>query len=501
MRKHIILILKLFPLYLLAACATLYPVETAYKDALRAESSNDLEAAESHYQKAFDEANKSKDTRWYIERALFPDGRKQWGIERVPVTTNMIQDDLKRVSAAQKATTKGRELAVNGNPVAGIKVSLGATDIGIPPKNEDVHLTATTDIGRDFLEIKDLLQKKLYKEVINKADTFSSFYPAKTSGWEAFQQVKLILKQVDAFKAEAENAIKAESENAIKKAIKAEKDEAEKVMLEAFSNIITNYKNKDCFSSIASQDRDYIANYYIGKYQNVEGSRWQEIEKLVNEERVMRVAFQRISTLDKNTDYTTILSEGIDYINRYRKMECSRWAEVEKLVNEARVKEKEIMGSTYQSIISVDKNRYYEFIISKGRDYIVRYRNVEGSDWQKIENLVMVAEKIEKVARKEEAKERKKEEEKLEPDLVKAAHMFRSGMNKALAWKYRIEHNTTSDKIKNENEKMLKWFNADVIPLGTLLEKLAHQYEAKYGAKELRDFAIRNNFLDVLEGR
>jgi len=284
MQKHIILILKLFPLCLLAACATLYPVETAYKDALRAESSEDLEAAASHYQKALVEASKSKDTRWYIDRALFPDYRKQWGLQRIPVTTNMMHDDLKRVSAAQKA-------------------------------------------------------------------------------------------------------IKAKAE----KAIKAEKDEVEKkVMLEAFNSIIANYKNEDCLHS-ASQGRDYIA-----KYRNIEGSRWQEIENLINQEGAMRVAFRRISTLDKYTDDVPILSEGIDYINRYRSMECSRWAEIEKLVNEARViskeKEKGIMQSAYQSISELDKKEDYEFIISKGREYIDKYRNVEDSDWQKIEKLVIEAE-------------------------------------------------------------------------------------------------------------
>ncbi len=48
---------------------------------------------------------------------------------------------------------------------------------------------------------------------------------------------------------------------------------------------------------------------------------------------------------------------------------------------------------------------------------------------------------------------------------------------------------------------MLKWFRSDVEPLATLLLNLAHQYETKYGSEKHRDFAIKNNFLDVLENR
>lgn len=89
----------------------------------------------------------------------------------------------------------------------------------------------------------------------------------------------------------------------------------------------------------------------------------------------------------------------------------------------------------------------------------------------------------------------------VENDLPKVAHSFRNGMIKARDWKYRIEHNTTSDKIEMENEKMLSWFRNEVEPLVTILLDLAHQYQASYGDKGLRDFAIENNFLDVLENR
>ncbi len=39
----------------------------------------------------------------------------------------------------------------------------------------------------------------------------------------------------------------------------------------------------------------------------------------------------------------------------------------------------------------------------------------------------------------------------LEKDLPNVARQFRNGMIKAHDWKYRIEHNTTSDKIEKEN--------------------------------------------------
>ena len=90
---------------------------------------------------------------------------------------------------------------------------------------------------------------------------------------------------------------------------------------------------------------------------------------------------------------------------------------------------------------------------------------------------------------------------KLEKDLPKVARQFRNGMIKARDWKYRIEHNTTSDKIESENNKMLKWFREEVTPLGTILIDLANQYRTRYGDEGLRDFAIKNNFLDVLENR
>ena len=111
----------------------------------------------------------------------------------------------------------------------------------------------------------------------------------------------------------------------------------------------------------------------------------------------------------KNEDYESIISKGRDYIDKYRNVEDSDWQKIETLVNEAeKEKEKDVMRSAYQSITVLDKNQDYEPIISKGRDYIERYRNVEGSDWQKIEKMVNEAKKIEKVARKEKEYEERK---------------------------------------------------------------------------------------------
>lgn len=321
---------------LAASCATLMPVETAYKAALRAESKGDLESASTYYKKALDEARKTRNSnvqKWYIESTLFPDYRKHSSLQRVPITSDMIYDDLQRVSSPQEFTAKGIVLASNGDPIAGIKVSLNSDSIRLSGK-DDSNLSTITDekgnfnfsvkknkngvmkinssdpknilfdstnikfssptsgnpysaarnyfsflldegtadqrrrevtpgdilkielpytrIGSDYYGIKGLMQKKSYRETIDKAMLFLTTYKNVEAPF---------IKEIKTIKVDAEKAFQEEQKN---------------IMLAAFNNISMTDKNKN-YEFIISQGR-----LYIDKYQNIAGSRWQEIDVLVN---------------------------------------------------------------------------------------------------------------------------------------------------------------------------------------------------------------------------
>lgn len=340
-----------------ASCATLMPVETAYKAALRAEGKGDFESASTYYKKALDEARKSGSSnvqKWYIESTLFLDYRKHSSLQRVPITTDMIYDDLQRVRLAKSAgaasehsdlihedlqrkissqefIVKGLVLTRNGNAIAGIKVFLSSDSLRLSGE-DDSNLSAITDekgnfnfsvkknknwvmeinnsdpknilfgsrnikfsnptresnedrdylkflldegtsdqqlvwveargilkielpytkIGSDYYEVKGLMQKNAYREAIDKATLFLTNYKNVETPF---------IKEIKTIKVDAEKAFHEEQKN---------------IMLADFNDISMADKNKN-YEFIISQGR-----LYIDKYQNIEGSRWQEIAVLVN---------------------------------------------------------------------------------------------------------------------------------------------------------------------------------------------------------------------------
>lgn len=190
-------------------------------------------------------------------------------------------------------------------------------------------------------------------------------------------------------------------------------------MLSIFDGIINN--KQDIYESIISQGKDYIE-----KYRNVISSRWEEMEKYVNElYRLKRdKEFGDIMSLNKEENYEAIIRQGKDYIEKYRNIKDSQWAEIEKLVKEAEMVRRK---KEFLAIKTLTIKEDYESIISQGKEYIEKYRNIADSQWKEIVNLVnkaeqrkkqveeatrKAAEEERKIAERERLKEEKKEKER-----------------------------------------------------------------------------------------
>ena len=227
----------------------------------------------------------------------------------------------------------------------------------------------------------------------------------------------------------------------------------------------------------------------------------------------MKRAFEFIVACDARGASDCVVSEGKDYIQKYRGVAGSRWEEVAKLVKEAEVIKAE---KEFLAIKNLNIKEDYEAVISQGKDYIEKYRDIAGSHWKEMATLLKKAEQrkkqVEEETRKAEAAEKKREEKrkkaeykkfgltgKLEKDLPKVAHLWRSVNQKRLQWRYTIKHNTTSDKIESETERFYEWHSENMEPLARLFESLIYEYMEHYSRQKLRDFAIKNNFLDTLD--
>ena len=174
------------------------------------------------------------------------------------------------------------------------------------------------------------------------------------------------------------------------------------------------------------------------------------------------------------------------------------------------------MKRAFEFIVACDARGASDCVVSEGKDYIQKYRGVAGSRWEEVAKLLKKAEQrkkqVEEETRKAEAAEKKREEKrkkaeykkfgltgKLEKDLPKVAHLWRSVNQKRLQWRYTIKHNTTSDKIESETERFYEWHSENMEPLARLFESLIYEYMEHYSRQKLRDFAIKNNFLDTLD--
>ena len=84
-------------------------------------------------------------------------------------------------------------------------------------------------------------------------------------------------------------------------------------------------------------------------------------------------------------------------------------------------------------------------------------------------------------------------------ELPKLATLYHQRLNKYKQWKYRLDNETTSDKYDAEDKKLREWFDKNVKELHELFFNATMLYESTYGCVALRDFAIKNKFLDVIK--
>lgn len=148
---------------------------------------------------------------------------------------------------------------------------------------------------------------------------------------------------------------------------------------------------------------------YIKKYIHIADRQWEETQRLVKEnaskvekEEARKRKYEYIMSLNNETDYKAIISGGEEYIKQYRNANDSKWEEVEKYVNDAyAVVEREEMEKRvneavkkrkkeFQYIMQIDK-AHYEAIIDYGKEYIKKYRNINDSNWEDIEKRVNAA--------------------------------------------------------------------------------------------------------------
>ena len=154
---------------------------------------------------------------------------------------------------------------------------------------------------------------------------------------------------------------------------------------------------------------------------SVAQNKFNEKEKQAKE----KAEFETIINLNKQEDYHSVISEGKEYLEKYRSVKGSRWEEIEKLVSEASYRK---MGKDFLEIINLNKNKNenYESIISRGENYIKEYRNEKGSNWEKIAGLVKEA-KIRKRKVEEErehARLREEDEKKRRPVVKKLCQKY-----------------------------------------------------------------------------
>lgn len=195
-----------------------------------------------------------------------------------------------------------------------------------------------------------------------------------------------------------------EVEKYINDAYAVKKDEERE---KEFQNIMSLNKDTD-YEAIISGGKEYVE-----KYSNTGGSKWEEVESYVNEAHTtkMKKEFLGIKNLNIKKDYETIIVQGKDYIGKYRNVKDSQWAEIEKLVKEAEVVKRD---KEFLAIKNLSIKEDYESIISQGKEYIEKYRNMAGSQWKEMANLVNKSKQrkkqVEEETRKAEEAERKREE-------------------------------------------------------------------------------------------
>ena len=185
------------------------------------------------------------------------------------------------------------------------------------------------------------------------------------------------------------------------------------------SKVKALYETKDYKQTIE------IGRQFLNKYQDIKEAPHAEVKSIIN--MAQDKLFNVVMSLHKKEDYESIISQGKDYIEEYRNVKESKWEEIEKLVREAEVfKLYKEMEEEFLSIMNLNKNESYEFIITRGKSYIENYRDVKNSKWTKIAGLVKEAEirkrKVEE--KREHARLREEEEKKRRPVVKKLCQKY-----------------------------------------------------------------------------
>lgn len=153
----------------------------------------------------------------------------------------------------------------------------------------------------------------------------------------------------------------------------------------AFNDVIDKFKNKKYKQAIENGE------YYLNQYINQKDSRTDRIVTIINDSKRLETArmlqeYNNLLVLNEESDFDELISLGKKYIDKYKNVQNSKWDVVVRLITKAPLlkAEKESMATSFENIKKQNPDERPEYVLSLINDYISKYKDFKGNRFAEI---------------------------------------------------------------------------------------------------------------------